>query len=135
MAKIFFPRVCIEHGKISLIFTHLLHCLIFFIHENVSTNFVFSLFLIDICFLSFVDVISTLSQVVTIIDLACENEEALALSSLLYVPIVKVDALEDNSAHKFVMSIRPSYHAASQALFDVMDFFEFSRVAVVYDGT
>lgn len=109
--------------------------MIFFIHENVSTNFVFSLFLIDICFLSFVEVISTLSQVVTIIDLACENEEALALSSLLYVPIVKVDALEDNSAHKFVMSIRPSYHAASQALFDVMDFFEFSRVAVVYDGT
>lgn len=108
---------------------------IFFIHENVSTNFVFSLFLIDICFLSFVEVISTLSQVVTIIDLACENEEALALSSLLYVPIVKVDALEDNSAHKFVMSIRPPYHAASQALFDVMDFFEFSRVAVVYDGT
>lgn len=86
-------------------------------------------------FLSCVEVISTLSQVVTIIDLACEDKEALALSSLLYVPIVKVDAIEDNFAHKFAMSIRPSYHVASQALFDVMDLFEFSRVAVVYDGT
>ena len=79
--------------------------------------------------------ISTLSEVVTIIDLACEDKEALALSSLLYVPIVKVDTIEDNSAHKFALSIRPSYHVASQALFDVMDFFEFTRVAVVYDGT
>ena len=79
--------------------------------------------------------ISTLSQVVTIIDLACENKEALALSSLLYVPIITVDALEDSSAHKFSMSMRPSYQVASQALFDVMDFFDFSRVAVVYDGT
>lgn len=79
--------------------------------------------------------ISTLSQVVTIIDLECKNKEALALSSLLYVPIIKVDALEDSSVHKFSMSMTPSYHVASQALFDVMDFFEFSRVAVVYDGT
>lgn len=87
------------------------------------------------CFLSYVEVITALSKVVTIIDLACENKEALALSSLIYVPIIKVDALEDNSAHKFSMSMRPSYHVASQALFDIMDFFEFSRVAVVYDGT
>lgn len=85
--------------------------------------------------LSYVEVISALSQVVTIIDLACENKEALALSSLLYVPIIKVDALEDSSVHKFTLSMRPSYHVASQALFDVMDFFEFSRVAVVYEGT
>lgn len=85
-------------------------------------------------FLSNVEVVSTLSQVVTIIDLACEDEKASALSSLLYVPILKVDALKDDSAHKFLMSIRPSYHVVSQALFDVMDVFEFSRVAVVYDG-
>ena len=91
--------------------------------------------LMDIYFISYIEVISTLSQVVTIIDLACEDKEALALSSLLYVPIIKVDALDDNSAHKFAMSIRPSYHVASLALFDVIDFFEFSRVAVVYDGT
>lgn len=135
MAKIFFPRVCIERGKISLILTtccivcdflYSWKCLNSFRFQFVPRRYMFSFF---------VEVISTLSQVVTIIDLACENEEALALSSLLYVPIVKVDALEDNSAHKFVMSIRPSYHAASQALFDVMDFFEFSRVAVVYDGS
>ena len=86
-------------------------------------------------FLSNVEVVSTLSQVVTIVDLACEDKKALALSSLLYVPILKVDALEDDSVHKLAMSIRPSYHVASQALFDVMDAFEFSRVAVVYDGT
>lgn len=81
-----------------------------------------------------VEVLSTLSQVVAIIDLACGDEKALPLSSILYVPLLKVDSLEDNSAHRFAMSIRPSYHVASQALFEVMDTFEFSRVAVVYDG-
>ncbi|KAJ7387561.1 hypothetical protein OS493_000893 [Desmophyllum pertusum] len=80
------------------------------------------------------EVLSTLSQVVTIIDLASEDEKGVALSSLLHVPIMKVDAIEDNTAHKLAMSIRPSYHVASQALFDVMDEFNFSRVAVVYDA-
>ena len=90
-----------------------------------------------LCFLSYVEVIFKLSLVVTIIDLACENKEALPLSYLLsHVPIITVRALEDSSAYKFSMSLRPSYHVTeSQALFDVMDFFEFPRVAVVYDGT
>ena len=98
-------------------------------------NLLFSIYLTWIYFLAHAEVLSTLSQVVTIIDLASEDEKGVALSSLLHVPIMKVDAIEDNTAHKLAMSIRPSYHVASQALFDVMDEFNFSRVAVVYDGT
>ena len=70
-----------------------------------------------------------------IIDLASEDKKALPLSSLLHVPLMTVDSIPDNNAHNFAMSIRPSYHVAMRALFDVMDFFNFSRVAIVYDGT
>ena len=69
-----------------------------------------------------------------IIDLACKDENTFPLSSLLQVPLIKVDAIEDDTVHKFVMSIRPSYHVVSKALFDVMSFYMFKRVAVVYDG-
>lgn len=72
---------------------------------------------------------------VSIIDLACEDKKALDLSTLLEVPMVKVDSTEDINSHPFAVSIRPSYHVVNQALFDVMDAFNFSRVAVVYDGT
>lgn len=77
---------------------------------------------------------SHLSHVVSIIDLACKDDKAFALSSLLQVPLFKVDAIEDDTPHKYAMSIRPSYRVASKALFDVMDFYSFKRVAVVYDG-
>ena len=77
---------------------------------------------------------SKLSEVVSIIDLVSKDEKAPALSSLLQVPLIKVDAIEDDIPNAFVMSIRPSYRVLSQALFDLMDFFAFSRVAVVYDG-
>lgn len=72
---------------------------------------------------------------VSIIDLACEDKKALDLSTLLEVPMLKVDSTEDTTSHPFAVSIRPSYHVVNQALFDVMDAFNFSRVAVVYDGT
>ena len=45
-----------------------------------------------------------------------------------------MDAIEDDTVHKFVMSIRPSYRVVSEALFDVMRFHMFKRVAVVYNG-
>lgn len=70
----------------------------------------------------------------SIIDLACNDEKAFALSSLLQVPLIKVDAIEDETSHKYAMSIRPSYRVVSKALFDVMKFYSFNRVAVVYDG-
>ena len=70
----------------------------------------------------------------SIIDLACKDKKAFALSSLLQVPLIKVDAIEDETPHKYAMSIRPSYRVVSKALFDVMKFYSFNRVAVVYDG-
>ena len=81
-----------------------------------------------------VEVLSTFSQVVAIIDLACEDKKALDLSTLLGVPVMKVDPIEDTISDIFAASIRPTYHVVNQALFDVMDSFSFSRVAVVYDG-
>ena len=80
------------------------------------------------------DVASHFSSVFSIIDLACKDEKAFALSSLLQVPLIKVDAIEDETPHKYAMSIRPSYRVVSKALFDVMKFYSFNRVAVVYDG-
>lgn len=71
---------------------------------------------------------------VAIIDLACEDRQDLDLSTLLEVPMMKVDPAEDTTTHVFAASIRPSYHVVNQALFDIMDSFSFSRVAVVYDG-
>lgn len=70
-----------------------------------------------------------------IIDLACEDEKALDVSTVLQVPLMKVDSLKDSTIHPYVVSIRPSKHLVSQALFDIMDFFSFTRIAVVYDGT
>lgn len=80
------------------------------------------------------EVASYLSPVVSIIDLACKDEKAFALSSLLQVPLIKVDAIEDETPHKYAMSVRPSYRVVTKALFDVMKFYSFNRVAVVYDG-
>ena len=70
-----------------------------------------------------------------IIDLACEDEKALDVSTVLQVPLMKVDSLKDSTTHPYVVSIRPSKNLVSQALFDIMDFFSFTRIAVVYDGT
>lgn len=70
-----------------------------------------------------------------IIDLAYEDEKALDVSTVLQVPLMKVDSLKDSTIHPYVVSIRPSKHLVSQALFDIMDFFSFTRIAVVYDGT
>lgn len=70
-----------------------------------------------------------------IIDLACEDEKALDVSTVLQVPLMKVDSLKDSTIHPYVVSIRPSKHLVSQALFDIMDFFSFTRIGVVYDGT
>ena len=83
----------------------------------------------------FVDVLSSLSQVIAIIDLVSEDKKAATLSSILHVPLMMIDSISENSANTSVMSIRPPYHVVMQALFDVMDFFNFSRIAVVYDGT
>lgn len=80
------------------------------------------------------DVVSNFSSVFCIIDLACKDKKAFALSSLLQVPLIKVDAIEDESPHKYAMSIRPSYRVVSKALFDVVKFYSFNQVAVVYDG-
>ena len=74
------------------------------------------------------------SQVVAIIDLVCEDKQAWDLSTLLEVPMMEVDPIEDTTTHLFAASIRPFYHVVNQALFDIMDYFSFSRVAVVYDG-
>lgn len=78
--------------------------------------------------------LSALSRTVSIIDLACADKKAPDLSALVHVPMVTVDPNQDASSHEFVMSVRPSYHVVNQALFDVMDSFSFSKVAVVYDG-
>lgn len=78
--------------------------------------------------------LSALSRTVSIIDLACEDKKALDLSAVVHVPMVTVDPNQDTSLHEFVMSVRPSHHVINQALFDVMDSFSFSKVAVVYDG-
>ena len=80
------------------------------------------------------EVASRLSHALTIIDLACKDEKAFALSSLLQVPLLKVDAIEDDTPHKYAVSIRPSYRVICKALFDVLSFYSFKRVAVVYDG-
>ncbi|XP_027060273.1 glutamate receptor ionotropic, kainate 2-like [Pocillopora damicornis] len=80
------------------------------------------------------DVLSSLSQVIAIIDLASEDKKAATLSSILHVPLMMIDSISENSANTSVMSIRPPYHVVMQALFDVMDFFNFSRIAVVYDA-
>lgn len=80
------------------------------------------------------EVASSLSYSVSIIDLACKDEKAFALSSLLQVPLIKVDGIEDDTPHKYAMSVRPSYRVVCKALFDVMKFYSFKRVAVVYDG-
>ncbi|KAK2574078.1 Glutamate receptor 2 [Acropora cervicornis] len=81
------------------------------------------------------EVLSALSRTVSIIDLACEDKKAPDLSALVHVPMVTVDPNQDASSHEFVMSVRPSYHVVNQALFDVMDSFSFSKVAVVYDAS
>ena len=80
------------------------------------------------------EVASHLSHALSIIDLACKDEKAFALSSLLQVPLIKVDAIEDDTLHKYAVSIRPSYRVICKALFDVMSFYSFKRVAIVYDG-
>ena len=75
-----------------------------------------------------------MSHALSIIDLACKKETAYALSSLLQVPLIKVDALDDDTPHNYVMSVRPSYRVICKALKDVMDFYSFRQIAVVYDG-
>lgn len=77
---------------------------------------------------------SELSSALSIIDLACKDQKAFALSSLLQVPLIKVDAIDDDTPHKYVTSVRPSFRVVCQAMKDVMDFYSFKRVAVVYDG-
>ncbi|XP_073257568.1 glutamate receptor 2-like [Porites lutea] len=79
------------------------------------------------------ELLSNFSKVKCIIDLACEDEKALDVSTVLQVPLMKVDSLKDSTIHPYVVSIRPSKHLVSQALFDIMDFFSFTRIAVVYD--
>ncbi|XP_068747188.1 glutamate receptor 2-like isoform X2 [Montipora capricornis] len=80
------------------------------------------------------EVASILSHALSIIDLACKKETAYALSSLLQVPLIKVDALDDDTPHNYVMSVRPSYRVICKALKDVMDFYSFRQIAVVYDA-
>ena len=70
----------------------------------------------------------------TVIDLACNDEKAFALSSLLHVPLIKVDAIVEDTEHELIVSVRPSYRTVNKALFDVMKFYAFKNVAVLYDG-
>lgn len=70
----------------------------------------------------------------TVIDLACNDEKAFALSSLLHVPLIKVDAIVEDTEHELVVSVRPSYRTVNKALFDVIKFYAFKNVAVLYDG-
>ena len=70
----------------------------------------------------------------TVIDLACNDEKAFALSSLLHVPLIKVDAIVEDTEHELVVSVRPSYRTVNKALFDVMKFYAFKNFAVLYDG-
>ena len=81
-----------------------------------------------------VEVLSVLSNAVSIIDLSCGDKKSSDLSTLLRVPMVTVDPIQDTTPRMFVSSIRPSYQVVNQALFDIMDSFSFSKVAVVYDG-
>ena len=75
-----------------------------------------------------------LSSVYAIIDLDCKNENVLALSSLLQRPLVKVDNIDEETPHKYALSVRPSYRDVCDALFDMIKFYSFTKVAVVYDG-
>ncbi|XP_068679822.1 glutamate receptor ionotropic, kainate 2-like isoform X2 [Montipora foliosa] len=81
------------------------------------------------------EVLSVLSNAVSIIDLSCGDKKSSDLSTLLRVPMVTVDPIQDTTPRMFVSSIRPSYQVVNQALFDVMDSFSFSKVAVVYDAS
>lgn len=80
------------------------------------------------------EVTSKLAFAMTVIDLVCNDEKAFALSSLLHVPLIKVDSIKEDTEHKLVVSVRPSYRTVSKALFDVMKFYDFKEVAILYDG-
>ncbi|KAM7434376.1 hypothetical protein ABFA07_015550 [Porites harrisoni] len=79
------------------------------------------------------EVTSKLALAMTVIDLACNDEKAFALSSLLHVPLIKVDAIVEDTEHELVVSVRPSYRTVNKALFDVIKFYAFKNVAVLYD--
>ncbi|KAK2574075.1 Glutamate receptor 2 [Acropora cervicornis] len=80
------------------------------------------------------EVASDLSHAFSIIDLATKKETALALSSLLQVPLIKLDSLDDDTPYKYVISMKPSYRVICRALKDIMDFYSFQQIAVVYDA-
>lgn len=80
------------------------------------------------------EVASDLSHAFSIIDLATKKETALALSSLLQVPLIKLDSLDDDTPYKYVISMKPSYRVICRALKDIMEFYSFQQIAVVYDG-
>ncbi|XP_029201413.2 glutamate receptor 2-like isoform X1 [Acropora millepora] len=80
------------------------------------------------------EVASDLSHAFSIIDLATKKETALALSSLLQVPLIKLDSLDEDTPYKYVISMKPSYRAICRALKDIKDFYSFQQIAVVYDA-
>ena len=47
---------------------------------------------------------------------------------------MKIEATGSDVTSDMTLSIRPSHHVISQALYDLMEFFVFTDIAVVYDG-
>ena len=66
--------------------------------------------------------------------MASKDKKIYALSDMLEVPLMKIEATGSDVTSDMTLSIRPSHHVISQALYDLMEFFVFTDIAVVYDG-
>lgn len=62
------------------------------------------------------------------------DPDVFALSEMLRIPLITLDRLNNDPPNRFVLSIRPQYPVIAQALFDIILYFKFADVAVLYDG-
>ncbi|XP_020899708.1 glutamate receptor ionotropic, kainate 2 isoform X2 [Exaiptasia diaphana] len=79
------------------------------------------------------EVALTLEKAVCILDMYGNDPDAFALSEMLRLPLITMDSLNNDPPNRFVLSIRPQYPVIAQALFDIILYFKFADVAVLYD--
>ena len=67
-------------------------------------------------------------------DLGTSNDQVYALSSMIGVPLLKINAIRTDVPYNMTLSMMPSPKTISKALFKLVSFYEFKTVAVIYDG-
>lgn len=67
-------------------------------------------------------------------DVGTSNEQAYALSFAVGVPLVKVTAITSDVPYNLTISMMPSPETIAQALYKLTMYYQFDKVAILYDG-